>query len=198
MSTPLVGPVKVAVFGFLGLMLAAMAVAVANRTGVVEPATAKRGFGFIIGGLAIVVGNFLPKLRLFAGDPIRTATAERVAGWILVLTGVADLAMFSFAPLDQAKLAAALLGISAMVAIGASWAGLLFLRRQEGLASEKRKIMTFLLIAFFYVFANACAVFLTDDHRVRGLISWANVGFGLVFSVIFALLNRKPSAPRAQ
>jgi hypothetical protein len=198
MSTPMVRPVKVAVFGFLGLMLAAVVMAIANKTGVVEPVTAKRGFGLIIGGLAIVIGNFLPKLRLLAGDPIRTAAAERLAGWMLVLTGTADVALFAFAPLDQAKLVSALLGISAMAAIAVSWAGLLFLRRQAAVASEQKKIMTFLLIAFFYVFANACAVFLTDDHRVREIISWANIGFGLVFAVLFAVLTSKRPAPRAE
>jgi len=198
MSTRFDRPVKFAVSGFLGLFLAAVAVALASKAGILEAATAKRGLGAIVGALAIVVGNFLPKLRLLSGDPLRTAAAERLAGWMLVLTGIADIALFLFAPLEQAKLVAAVLGISAMAAIAVSWAGVLFARSQAAVASEKRRMMGFLLVAFFYVFANACVVFLTDDRRVRDLLSWVNVGIGIVFAILFAVMTSRTSTPRAE
>lgn len=197
MSALSVRPVKTAVFGFLGLVLAAAALALAGRAGLLQAVTAKRGLGLIVGALAIVIGNFLPKLRLLAGDPIRAAAAERLAGWMLVLTGIAQVALFTFAPLDQARLASSVLGISAMVAIAASWAGLLFLRNHATVPREQRRIMGFLLVSFFYVFANACVVFLTDDRTVREIISWANVVLGLLFAVLFAVATSKRSTPRA-
>jgi hypothetical protein len=198
MNTRFDRPVKSAVSGFMGLFLAAVAVALANKAGILQAATAKRGLGAIVGALAIVVGNFLPKLRLLSGDPLRTAAAERLAGWMLVLTGIADIALFLFAPLEQAKLVAAVLGISAMAAIAVSWAGVLFARSQAAVASEKRRMMGFLLVAFFYVFANACVVFLTDDRRVRDLLSWVNVGIGIVFAILFAVMTSRTSTPRAE
>jgi len=198
MSTLFVRPVKSAVFGFLGLLLAAAAVALANRTVILEAVTAKRALGAIVGALAIVTGNFLPKLRLLSGDPLRTAAAERLAGWMLVLTGIADIALFLFAPLEQARLVAALLGISATAAIAVSWAGLLFVRSQAAVPSAKRRTMGFLLVAFFYVFANAWVVFLSDNRWVPELIFWVNVGIGIVFAILFAAMTSKTSTPRAE
>jgi hypothetical protein len=58
--------------------------------------------------------------------------------------------------------------------------------------------MGFLLVGFFYVFANACVVFLSDEHWVRELVSWVNVGFGLIFAVIYAVMTSKRSTSHAE
>src|SRR6185295_5166308 len=98
-------PVKAALFGFLSLMGVAMGIAIARETGLIEAPVAKRALGLIIGITIVITGNLLPKLRPFGsprGNHSRAALVERFTGWGLVLTGVAYVALFVFAPLNQA------------------------------------------------------------------------------------------------
>lgn len=202
-------PVKAAVFGFLGLIAAAMAVALAERTGVIEPAAAKRTMGLVIGVMVVVVGNLLPKMRPLntsGGNPARATAAERFAGWTLVLAGIAYIALFALAPLDLARPASSIIGIAAMVVIAANWAWLVrdVLSRPHPSgqdtaaltqqAAEKRRLIAFLLFAFFYVLAAACAKFLLNDQRwVNELGSWMMVGFCILYAALIAVLDFKRS-----
>jgi len=197
-------PVCSAVLGFLGVTLIAMAFGLANKIGVIDTGVAKRGIGLVIGLMIVVIGNYLPKLRALAWARTHagsTAT-ERMSGWMLVLTGIAWIALFSFAPLDQARHVSAMIGISTLTIIAANWAwharrGLLLIRKeQEGSAisteqtAGKRRIVGYLLFAFFYAFVSACVKFLIDEKQVADkLTSWMLFAFCILYAALFAVLE---------
>ena len=100
------------------------AVAAAKGMGFLEAGAARRAIGLLIGVMALVIRNFLPKLRPLNSphaNPAKGMAAERSAGWILVLAGTAYIALFLFAQLDQAGRLSSVIGISALVAIAANW-----------------------------------------------------------------------------
>jgi len=209
-QTPFTRPVKTAVLSFIGLTAVAMAFAAARKMGVIEPAVATRAIGLVIGLMVVVTGNLLPKMRPLnspRGNPAKVTAAERFAGWILVLAGIAYLALFLFAPLDQALPVSSIIGMGALVVIAANWMwlarGALFRGRQkaEGTvalserAAEKRKLVIWLLFAFFYVVATACVAFLFGQKPwVHELALWMVVGFGMIYAALYAVLESKRSA----
>lgn len=204
-------PIKAVVFGFLGFAAAAAALAIAQKLGVIDAAVVKRAMGLIIGVMVVVIGNFLPKIRPLNAPGVNpekaTAVAERFAGWMLVLAGVAYVALFAFAPLEQARSVSSVLGIGAMVLIAANWAwlvrGALFSRRgasdetedERKYAARKRRLMVPLLFAFFYAFATACAVFLLHDRRqIEEVTWWMFLGFWMIYAALMVVLEPRRCA----
>jgi len=191
--------------GFLGFALAAAALAFAQKMGFIEAPLAKRAMGLILGAVMIVTGNFLPKTRPLnapgVNPPGPAAAAERFAGWTLVVTGIAYIALFAFAPLDQARKVSSILGIGAMIYVAASWAwmlrGALWGGEEESLAdrrhaAEKRKLIICLLFAFFYALATASVAFLLHNRRQIEEISWwMFLGFWLLYAALMVVLDRK-------
>jgi len=204
-------PMKMVIFGFLGFTAAAAALAAAQKMGFIEAAAVKRGLGLIIGVVVVITGNFLPKIRPLNAPGVNpakaTAIAERFAGWILVLVGIAYVGMFAFAPLEQARTISSILGIGAMVLIAANWAwlvrGALFggqetpeeTAAEREQAAKKRRLIVPLLFAFFYALATACAVFLLHDRRQINEVGWwMSLGFWLVYAALSAALESKRCA----
>ena len=196
-----------AVFAFIGLVGMVTAVAAAKGMGFLEAAATRRAIGLLIGVMALVIGNFLPKLRPLrspGADRAKWMAAERSAGWILVLAGISFIALFLFAPLEQASRVSSVVGISALVAIAANWTWLrrtaLSRSRQitgptAGLSeqAEERKVVTWLLFAFFYVFATACVVFLFHNKPwIHDFGSWIVLAFGLTYAVLYGVSESKP------
>lgn len=192
-------PVKRAIYGFMGLMAVAIVLAVAAKSGAIVAPFEKRALGILIGVLVIVMGNLLPKLRPLnqhGGDPARAASAERLAGWLLVLAGIAYTALFVFAPLDRARPISSVIGIGVIIVITVSWARLVIAalsRRQHAApsatpdkrATEQRKVVGWLVLAFFYVFATACVSFLFKDQRwFHDLASWMLVGACIAYALL--------------
>lgn len=196
-----------AVFAFLSLVGMVTAEAAAKGMGFLEAAATRRAIGLLIGVMALVIGNFLPKLRPLNSpdaNPAKEMEAERFAGWILVLAGIAYIVLFLFAPLDQAGRLSSVLGISALVAIATNWAwlGLTALSRSRQIAgkarlteqAEQRKLVIWLLFAFAYVFATACLVSLFRDRPwVHDFGSWIVLGFGMMYAVLYGVLESKRS-----
>ena len=195
-----------AVFAFIGLVGMVTAVAAAKGMGFLEAAATRRAIGLLIGVMALVIGNFLPKLRPLrspGADRAKWMAAVRSAGWILALAGAAYIVLFLFVPLDQAGRLSSVIGISAFVAIAANWGWLrrvaLFRSRQiaektDGLSetAEGRKLVIWLLVAFSYVFATACLVFLFHNRPwVHDLGSWIVLGFGMMYAVVYGVLESK-------
>ena len=195
-----------AAFAFVSLVAILAAVAAAKGMGFFEAAAARRAIGLLIGVMALVIGNFLPKLRPLhspGANPAKGMAAERSAGWILVLVGAAYIVLFLFVPLDQAGRLSSVIGISAFVAIAANWGWLrrvaLFRSRQiaektDGLSetAEGRKLAIWLLVAFSYVFATACLVFLFHNRPwVHDLGSWIVLGFGMMYAIVYGVLESK-------
>jgi hypothetical protein len=182
------------------------AVAATKGMGFLEATTAKRAIGALIGVMALVIGNFLPKLRPLNSpdaNPAKGMAAERFAGWILVLAGIAYIALFLFAPLDQAGRLSSVIGIGALMAIAANWAWLrraaVWRSRQiagktAGLTEQtkERQLVVWLLFAFAYVFATASSVsFFRDTPWVHDFGSWIVLGFGMMYAILYGVLESR-------
>src|ERR1700728_3761365 len=204
------------VLGFLALAAIATALGVGTRYGVVDATLARRGIGTVIGAMFVLTGNFLPKMRPLnppVGDPASTTAAERVAGLILVLVGVADAALFLFARLDLARSISSIIGIGAIAVIAANWAwlarGLLFggPRTPDGATTpqraptQRRRIMIWLLFAIFYLALTACVkVFVTDPAASGKVGTWMLLPFCVLYSLTAYQLNsrRRPKCRSGQ
>jgi hypothetical protein len=197
-------PVCSAVLGFLDVTLIALAFALANKIGVIDADVSKRGIGFVIGCMIVVVGNYLPKLRAFTwtGTNASSTATERISGWMLVLTGILWIALFAVAPLNQARHAAAMIGMSALAIIAVNWAWHARRAFFSGRKAEqgttisyvqtagKRKIVVYLLFAFFYVLVTSCVKFLFDEKQLADkLTSWMLLAFCLLYAGLFAVME---------
>ncbi len=201
-------PLKTMILGFLGFTLAAEALAFAQKMGFIEAPLEKRAMGLIIGAVIIVIGNFLPKTRPLTAPGVNppgpAAAAERFAGWTLFVVGIAYIALFAFAPLDQARKISSILGIGAMIYVAASWGwmlrGALLGGQEESLAdrqraAKKRKLIVLLLFAFFYTLATECMFLLHNRSQIEEEVRWwMFLGFGLLYAALMVVLNRKRCA----
>jgi len=206
MSTQIVytRPLKTMILGFLGFTLAAAALAFAQKMGFIEAPLQRRAMGLIIGALIIVTGNFLPKTRPLTAPGVNppgpAAAAERFAGWTLFVVGIAYIALFAFAPLDQARKISSVLGIGAIIYVAASWAwmlrGALLGGQEESLADrQKRKLIVLLLFAFFYALATASVAFLLRNRsQIEEVGWWMSLGFWLLYAALMVLLDPKRCA----
>jgi hypothetical protein len=203
MSTPrtLQGPARTAALSFLGLMTAAAAIALANGAGLLDVALARRALGLVVGATALVTGNLLPKLRPLGrlGTPADAQRAERLAGWLLVLTGLGQLGLFALAPLGLARPLAAILGAGALLAIAGnwtwlaltSWLGMHGPTARAAPPSEARKVAGWLLLAVAQVLATACVAGMSSGGEWRArLTSWMAAGFWGLYAVVFVVLER--------
>jgi hypothetical protein len=191
------------VLAFLALTAVATALGLGTRFGAIDPGLARRGIGTAVGAMFIVAGNFLPKMRPLntAGDPATTTAAERIAGWLLVLVGVADIGLFMLARLDVARSISSIIGIGAIAVIALNWAwlarGLIFdphttdaQATPQRAPTERRRIMAWLLFAIFYLAVTAWVkVFVRDPAATDKAGTWML----LTFSILFALTGYRAS-----
>ena len=208
MSKPVVctRPIKTAISSFIGLVGIAVAITVIKGLGVIEIGVARRVIGSMVGVLVVVIGNLLPKLRpltSFSSDHARAA-AERFAGRILVLAGIAYVVSFALLPLEVAGRASSIVGISALVAIAVEWTW--FVGRPRFFASEpgeepavlsrpaveKRNLTIWILFALLYVLVavSGKSVF-ADERRMSEFATWMIVGFGTAFAILFGVLESR-------
>lgn len=183
--------IKGAIAGFLGLMAAVMGLTLALKAGLIDLAVVRRTTGLILGAAAIVVGNVLPKVRplsLLTGSVKRSILAERFAGWLLVLAGVVYIGAFLFEPLPDARRISSIAGIAALVLIGCVWTWLAFTSNKPPVPAAEvrsRRLMLWLVFAFFYVFATACFGVLF------GPAWWMVVVFWLAYAALSAVIDRR-------
>ena len=183
--------VKGAVAGFLGLMVAVMAMTVAMQAGLLDLAVMRHTTGLILGAAAILVGNVLPKVRplaILTGSAQRSSAAERFAGWVLVLAGAVYIGSFLFAPVPDARRISSIAGVAALLLIAISWTWLAFTGNTPPVAVAtpgSRKLMLWLVLGFFYVFATASFGFLF------GLAWWMAVVFWLAYAALSAFIDRR-------
>jgi len=82
-----------------------------------------RTIGAALGAVLMLSGNFLPKMA----EPLaplsryrtRRKSATRLTGWLFTLAGIGVIAIFLFAPLSDAPLAASALAVGAFAASAA-------------------------------------------------------------------------------
>jgi hypothetical protein len=193
-------PIYAAVVGFLGVTLLTIAIGLADKIGAIDSEVAKRAIGFAIGLMLVVVGNSLPKLRPLhsSGAKANSTASERLSGWALVLAGSAWIALFAFAPLNLARHVAAVIGIGAVTLIAVNWTWLarrtFFGDRSENEASAipvaisagPRRVIGYLLFAFFFVVITACVKFLIVDKPLADQVaSWMLFLFGVLYAGLF-------------
>jgi len=165
---------KKAVIAFLALVILAGASDVARRLGWIDRIAEKRAIGLVIGALALVIGNYLPKMR-----PLRSPSAERFAGRVFVAAGVAFVALFAFAPLDLARRAGALIGIGALLLVAIQWIPQLRTLRFRG-----SQISVMLLLTFIYLFTTAIVVYLFGHQHWT---EWIHGAFWMVYAYLLAM-----------
>lgn len=170
-------PLKVAISGFVVMLMVLAALAVASLEGVVTQLTARRLLGVVLGAMAMHFGNLLPKLRAF--------DAGHFAGWVLVLSGAGVVGLFVLAPLTVAQASAPIVGLSALGAIAMNWSW----RRPS-----KTPLAGALAFAFFYVLATGLVAFLPGPVRST-LFSWQPVIFMGLYAVLLARSSPRRSAP---
>jgi len=202
-QAPSVRPICSAVVGFLGVTLLTMAIGLADKMGVIDAEVAKRAIGLAIGLMVVVVGNSLPKLRPLHSNGAKaySTASERLSGWALVLAGSAWIALFAFAPLNLARYVAAVIGIGAVTLIAVLWTRLvrrtLFgIRPNErtaipgAMSAGPRRMIGYLLFAFFFVVITACVKFLiVEKHLADHVASWMLFFFGVLYAGLFAVLE---------
>lgn len=200
-KAPSMRPVCSAVGGFLGITLIALAFGLADSMRVIDTVIAKRAIGSAIGLMMVVIGNSLPKLRPSHCRRAKASSAagERLSGWAFVLAGSAWIALFTFAPLNQARYVAALVGIGAVMMIAVKWKW--FARRTffgvrtenegnaiPGAPAGRRRIIGYLLFAFFIVVITACVKFLIVEKQIADQVtSWMLVVFCMLYAGLFAV-----------
>jgi hypothetical protein len=203
-QAPSIRPICTAVAGFLGVTLIALAFGLADKMGIIDAVFAKRAIGFSFGLMLVVIGNSVPKLRPLQSSRTKSSSmaSERLWGWTLVLAGSAWIALFAFAPLNQARYLAALIGIGALTLIAVNWTWLA--RRtlfdvggeNEGTAvamsvpTGPRRLIAYLLFAFFFVVITACVKFLIVEKQLADqLTSRMLFVFCLVYAALFAVVE---------
>lgn len=192
---------------FLGLTLGMLSIALANKAHLLDVSLTRRAIGFIIGVMAMVTGNFLPKARPLKALDRNSSSAiasERFAGWTLFLGGTVYASLFLSTPLNLARPLSSCVGAAMIFTIAANWiwygwgAGKSTQLIQEEPATEHRTVLQgqreilFLLFAILWIFATAGTAFLENDSpRVHSLASWVALGFGLLYAVLLPFLESR-------
>lgn len=159
---------KRAVIAFAVLMAMTVLSDVARRLGWIDGEMEKRAIGLVIGSMAIVTGNYLPKMRLFQSP-------NRVLGWLLVIAGSAYIALFVIAPLALARQAAAMIGVAVIVMIAILWQPLRIGVRQPAIA---------MLLTFVYLLSTAVVVYVFGRQHWT---EWLHGAFFVTYLVLYTL-----------
>jgi len=204
--------VRAAVFGFIGLLGLVALFALARGMGVINAAVTRRATGLLIGIMIVITGNLVPKLRPLnspSSNPAEAGAAERLAGWTLVLAGIAYIGLFAFAPLGYAARFSSFVGMGAIAVIAVNWTWLardtLFGRARSAedmlelseQAVQKRNVMIWLLFGLLYVLVGTWVAFLVHDNIWgRELASWMILVFGTLYAILYAVLESRRSSRR--
>jgi hypothetical protein len=107
--------VKALAIPFAAVFIAMIGFALAREFGLLDMDAGKRGAAAMMGLMLSACGNVLPKIarKLELGRAVAAAyaSADRLAGWVLVLTGLAWAVIWMFAPIELAPIGASLVGL---------------------------------------------------------------------------------------
>lgn len=169
---------KKIVIAFLALMIIAGAADVARRLGWIDGLAEKRAIGLVIGAMAVVIGNYLPKMR-----PFRSPSAELFAGRIFFAAGAAFIALFAVAPIDLARRAGSIIGIAALLMVAIQW-----IPQVRTLRFRGSQISVMLLLTFIYLFTTAIVVYLFGHQPWT---EWIHGAFWMVYAYLLAMGERQ-------
>lgn len=98
------------------------ALVVAGEAGWIDERVARRAVSALLGLLLCVLGNYLPKLTAQPGpDTAHLARADRIAGRMLMATGLVFAVIWIAAPLGMARTFSPLVGLAGVLAAVISW-----------------------------------------------------------------------------
>lgn len=180
----------------LGLFVVIAGFAIAKKTGLIDYDLAKRGVAMSLGVMLIVAGNFLPKLRLFDGpgrDPARVLWAERSAGWIFVLAGVAYVAVWAFTPIAHVMWLSSAVGLSAFAFVAMAWkraaaGGVPWDMRSAGHGGESALVKRVLLFTVLLTLLWSVSIFLVDYIWGDAVTQVVAIGFPILLGVVLSVM----------
>ena len=184
--------------GFGGLIAVLIAIAIGKETGVIENHVAKRGVGIIFGLMLIGVGNLLPKFRLFDSpgrDPAQTLAAERFAGWVFVITGIAYVTIWVFAPMSSVMLVSSIIGLGSFALVAFDWTWRAIAKKPSTAgrqATEATVIKRILLGTALLTLGWGFAIFLVDHIWGDAVSQRVTVIFLIVFVLVAPRLATRP------
>jgi len=198
--TPSMRSVFTAALAFLALCAVAVGAAVARKTGILTDPESRRAMGVVVGLMAVVTGNFLPKMRPLGATDDRIGTiaaAERTAGYILLIMGLAFAGLFLFAPLEVANSLSPIVALGGIVVIGLDWIWVAVRRRAprspsagtpQGPPAGARTMATWLIFGVAYLLVIASLKMLSGNSPwVRELGTWVTTGFTTIYFLVIAL-----------
>ncbi len=172
--------------GIVVLFAAMMGIAFAKETGMIDNDLAKRGVGAVMGLMLVLVGNLLPKFRLFDApgrDPAAAMAAERFAGWTFVVVGVVYALVWSLAPMPSALVASSLIGLSGFALVALNWVRVA-IRDRAVAAAPGTTVETFTrrfgLAVILITLLWGVAIFLVDYVWGDRVSQWAAIVFAVV------------------
>lgn len=183
------------------VLLAFAGVVIAKESGQIDGVMAKRGVGALLGLMMVVTGNFLPKLIFPLTRSARVGAAERLCGWILVLTGLTLVVAFAVLPDEGVAFQGALIGLAGFAGVGLTLIGSGWSAPRAGIAdpaelagtspvanrSAKARVSAIFIL---HAVAWALAMFVADAIWDDPAAIWMVIGFTIANSLL-ALVLRK-------
>tara|TARA_R110002072_G_scaffold260612_2_gene419060 strand:- start:2724 stop:3338 length:615 start_codon:yes stop_codon:yes gene_type:complete len=179
------------------LVIAVIAIAAAAEFDLIDMELAKRGVGGALALLLLVLGNQLPKLVLplaaRRANPGPVLAAERFAATILVIAGLASLAVWIWWPADKMMPVASIVVLAGFGLAAANWArvilavGGLVSQAPEGrLVPRSRMLILMLLHALLWV----AVIFLADSIWGDVVSRWLTVPALILNGVLAVFYTR--------
>lgn len=179
---------------FLGLFAVMIAIAIAKKTGHLDYDLAKRGVGMALGVMLVAAGNLLPKFHLFH-SPRREAreslAAERFAGWVFVVAGVAYLAVWALAPMATVMLISSLVGLTAFALVAIDLLrrrGATVPQTKVGQVTEENLAKRLLLATILLTLGWAVVIFLADHIGGDAAARWCGIAYVIVLPALLPLM----------
>ena len=162
--------------GVAVLFVSVLAIAAGKLGGLLDAGAAKQAMGVLFGLTLIVGGNALPKLvRPLHRDLAhhgRMGAVERVAGWVLMLVGLSDLALWVALPPADALVVTAAVGATAFALLAMAW-GRLATQGDVPHPASGRGVW----LQIFVGLAGAHGLFLVDAAAGYTAAVWSAIGF---------------------
>tara|TARA_R110000868_G_scaffold24255_12_gene96057 strand:+ start:3963 stop:4586 length:624 start_codon:yes stop_codon:yes gene_type:complete len=189
-------PVSLVLMG--GLVIAVLAIVAAGEFDLIDREWAKRGVGAALALLLLVLGNYWPKLLIpvdaWRANPGPVLAAERFAATILVIAGLAALAVWVWWPAPRMMAVAGAITLAGFGLTAANWVRVILtggVSAQSAarglLASQPRLTVLMLMHALFWV----AVIFLADTVWGDAVSRWLIVPFILLNGALGLLYSRR-------
>ncbi|WP_417484080.1 hypothetical protein [Maricaulis salignorans] len=194
-------PVSLVLMG--SLVIAVMVIATAGEFELIGREWAKRGVGAALALLLLVLGNYWPKLFIPVdarrANPGPVLAAERFAATILVIAGLAALAVWVWWPATQMMAVAGAIVLAGFGLTAANWARVILTGGAAAqsaasglLASQPRLTVLMLMHALFWV----AVIFFADSVWGDAVSRWLTVPFLLLNGGLGLLYSRRLNRQR--